>query len=192
MICTKRSPMLNRLAIATAGFALLSSHAAIVAGQVSGLPSVPGLTELQQPVADTFQSVCVAITGPGGVTPKPSGTPVERLASSCTKMVASALNNQPSGNPFPPEFNLMISNEQIATGVQAKAKSIENDRQHGRRIERNAMLGETARDMGVMVRDPDEQALDTWRDAGATRLIVAPWARSTDAVDGLAAFRPVQ
>ena len=44
----------------------------------------------------------------------------------------------------------------------------------------------------VMVRDPDERAIDTWRAAGATRLVVAPWRRSTEAVDGLAAFRPIQ
>ena len=43
-----------------------------------------------------------------------------------------------------------------------------------------------------MVRDPDEQAIDTWRAAGATRLVVAPWRRSTEAVDGLTAFRPIQ
>ena len=44
----------------------------------------------------------------------------------------------------------------------------------------------------VMVRDPDEQAIETWRVAGATRLVVAPWPRSAEAVDGLTAFRPVQ
>jgi probable F420-dependent oxidoreductase len=44
----------------------------------------------------------------------------------------------------------------------------------------------------VMVRDPDEQAIEIWRAAGATRLVVAPWRRSAEAVDGLAAFRPIQ
>jgi len=42
----------------------------------------------------------------------------------------------------------------------------------------------------AMVRDPDDGAVESWRSAGATRLIVAPWSRSTEAVDGLAAFRP--
>ena len=42
----------------------------------------------------------------------------------------------------------------------------------------------------VMVREPDERAVDAWREAGATRLVVAPWPRSAEAVDGLAAFRP--
>lgn len=122
MNCAKRCPVFKALVVTVAGCTLLSSHAAFVAAQVPGLPSVPDLTQLQQPVADTFQSVCVAITsGAGAVTPNPSGTPTERLANSCTKMVASALNNQPSGNPFPPQFNLMISNEQLATGVQAIA-----------------------------------------------------------------------
>ena len=44
----------------------------------------------------------------------------------------------------------------------------------------------------VMVREPDERAVDTWRAAGATRLVVAPWPRSTEAIDGLAAFRPIR
>jgi probable F420-dependent oxidoreductase len=42
----------------------------------------------------------------------------------------------------------------------------------------------------AMVRDPDDRAVESWRAAGATRLIVAPWPRSAEAVDGLAAFRP--
>ena len=37
-------------------------------------------------------------------------------------------------------------------------------------------------------RHPDPDELASWRAAGATRLIVAPWARTADAVDGLAAF----
>jgi probable F420-dependent oxidoreductase len=42
----------------------------------------------------------------------------------------------------------------------------------------------------AMVRDPDDRTIESWRAAGATRLIIAPWARTADAVDGLAAFRP--
>ena len=116
---TTQAPIFNRLAIAGAGCALLASHAATVAAQVPGLPSISGLTALQQPVADTFQKVCVAING--AVIANPNGTPLERLGNSCTKMVGSALNNQPGGNPFGPQFNLMISDEQLATGVQAIA-----------------------------------------------------------------------
>lgn len=35
---------------------------------------------------------------------------------------------------------------------------------------------------------PDATTIEAWRDAGATRLIVAPWARSAEAVDGLERF----
>ena len=42
----------------------------------------------------------------------------------------------------------------------------------------------------AMVRDPDDRAVEAWQAAGATRLIVAPWRRSAEAIDGLAAFRP--
>jgi len=113
--------MLNRLAITAACCALLLSYATTVAAQ-GGLPAVPGLTELQQPVADTFQSVCVAITtGPGSVKPDATGTPTQRLANSCTKMVSTALNNPPQNIPAFPDFNLKISNAELATGVQAIA-----------------------------------------------------------------------
>ena len=108
---------INRLTIAVAGCALVATHAVTVAAQ--GLPSVPGLTELQQPVATTLQSVCLAING--AAIANPNGTPTERLGNSCSKMVFSAFNNQPPGPPIPPQFNLMISNDQLATGVQAIA-----------------------------------------------------------------------
>ena len=60
-------------------------------------------------------------------------------------------------------------------------------------------LGELCEDVGrslddiertAMVRDPSAREIDSWRFAGATRLIVAPWRRSAEAIDGLAAFRP--
>ena len=35
---------------------------------------------------------------------------------------------------------------------------------------------------------PDEDDLRAWHTAGCDRLIVAPWARTADALDGLAAF----
>jgi probable F420-dependent oxidoreductase len=37
----------------------------------------------------------------------------------------------------------------------------------------------------ALVRDPDRDEVDTWARAGATRLIVAPWQRTSGAVDGL-------
>jgi probable F420-dependent oxidoreductase len=36
---------------------------------------------------------------------------------------------------------------------------------------------------------PDAELVATWQAAGATRLVVAPWARSADAADGLRRFR---
>lgn len=98
--------------------AMLSGHAATVAAQ--GLPSVPGLTRLQQPVATAVQSVCITITGPQyNVVPSYTGTTSQRLATTCTRMVSSAFANQGS-TPFP-TFNLGITNAQIADGVQAIA-----------------------------------------------------------------------
>jgi uncharacterized protein YhjY with autotransporter beta-barrel domain len=107
------------LARAAAGFALSAGAAAAVA---QGLPSVPGLTELQQPVATTLQSVCIELNGlrrSGIAPPNPNGTPSERLSNTCSKMVVSSFGNQ--GQTVPDEFNLKISNQQIATGVQAIA-----------------------------------------------------------------------
>ena len=119
---TKRFPLFNRPALATAGSALLASYAATVGGQ--GLPSVPGLTELQQPVATTLQNVCIKLNGLDGgpvlAPPDPNGTPAQRLSDSCSKMVVSAFNNQ-GATGTPPQFSLNISNEQLATGVQAIA-----------------------------------------------------------------------
>ena len=40
----------------------------------------------------------------------------------------------------------------------------------------------------ALVANPDERTVDEWHRAGATRLIVAPWSRSNDAVAGLEHF----
>jgi probable F420-dependent oxidoreductase len=40
----------------------------------------------------------------------------------------------------------------------------------------------------ALVADPDEPTVDEWRHAGATRLIVAPWSRSSEAIAGLERF----
>ena len=99
---------------ALAALGLVLAMGCTAAHAQGGLPAVPGLTELQQPVADTLQRVCLQLPPPNA-----NGTPTQRLSNTCTKMVVSAFGNQ--GQPVPPEFNLMISNEQIATGVQAIA-----------------------------------------------------------------------
>lgn len=44
-------------------------------------------------------------------------------------------------------------------------------------------------DRSALERHPDRELVATWHRAGATRLIVAPWSRSTDAVEGLRRFR---
>lgn len=44
-------------------------------------------------------------------------------------------------------------------------------------------------DRTALVARPDGALCEVWRAAGATRLIVAPWARSSDAVEGLRDFR---
>jgi probable F420-dependent oxidoreductase len=40
----------------------------------------------------------------------------------------------------------------------------------------------------ALVANPDDAAIDEWQRAGATRLIVAPWARTSGALDGLRRF----
>src|SRR5258708_678919 len=93
MIDLKRYRALGKkVAVVGGGAVLLGGLAGTVAGQgssVPGLPSTPGLTELQQPVANTLQSVCVLLPPPNA-----NGNPTERLSNSCTKMVVSSFANQ--------------------------------------------------------------------------------------------------
>jgi outer membrane lipase/esterase len=114
--------MLTLSAATSYFFVIGTGFSGVALGQ--GIPSVPGLTVLQQPVAVTLQSVCFALNGiPDGpviAAPNPDGTPTEKLSNSCTKMVVSSLNNQ--GAPgLPTQFNLNLSNTEIGTGVQAIA-----------------------------------------------------------------------
>jgi probable F420-dependent oxidoreductase len=56
-----------------------------------------------------------------------------------------------------------------------------------------ALAAEHGRDVATLqrsalVRDPDERERDAWRAAGATRLIVAPWQRTSGAIAGLERF----
>lgn len=104
----------ERRALAVAGV-ILAVHAGGVGAQDQGLKDLPGLTQLQQPVGTGLQDVCLRLPG----TANANGTPTERLLNSCSRMVFSAFNNE--GVPIMPQFNLMISNEQIGTGVQAIA-----------------------------------------------------------------------
>ena len=126
MIDLKQYRLLGKkVAVVGGSVVVCAGFAGTVAGQ--GLPAVPGLTVLQQPVATTVQNVCIALNGLGGnppiAHPNPNGTPSERLSNSCTLMVSSSLFNQGITPPFDPngQFNLKISNAQLATGVQAIA-----------------------------------------------------------------------
>lgn len=102
-----------------------AAYAGVAAGQ--GLPSVPGITDLQKPVANTVQTVCIALNGLGGkppiATPNPNGTPAERLSNSCTLMVSTAFFNQGTPPPFDPkgQFNLKITDDELKRGIQAIA-----------------------------------------------------------------------
>jgi uncharacterized protein with beta-barrel porin domain len=115
------SRLLRQAAAKHSCLIMCAGVAGIASGQ--GLPSVPGLTVLQQPVANTLQSVCIKLNGLDGgpvlAPPNPNGTPSERLSNSCSKMVVSSFANQ--GQTVPTQFDLKISNSQIATGVQAIA-----------------------------------------------------------------------
>ena len=108
-----------------AGLVLCAGYAGLAASQ--GLPSVPGITDLQKPVASTVQTVCIALNGLGGkppiATPNPNGTPAQRLSNSCTLMVSTAFFNQGTPPGFDPNgaFNLRITDEQLKRGIQAIA-----------------------------------------------------------------------
>jgi outer membrane autotransporter protein len=120
-----RYRLLGNVAAMTGSAVLCAAYAGLAAGQ--GLPSVPGITELQQPVASTVQTVCIALNGLGGkpplASPNPNGTPAERLSNSCTLMVSTAFFNQGTPPPFDPNgnFNLKITDDQLKRGIQAIA-----------------------------------------------------------------------
>jgi outer membrane lipase/esterase len=117
--------LLGDIAKMTGGVVLFAGYAGLAASQ--GLPSVPGITDLQKPVAGTVQTVCIALNGLGGnppiATPNPNGTPAQRLSNSCTLMVSTAFFNQGTPPGFDPNgaFNLRITDEQLKRGIQAIA-----------------------------------------------------------------------
>lgn len=88
--------------------------------QAQNLPKVPGYTPVQQPTADAVQSVCSAFgaNAPTYGAPSDTGTPEQRLWSSCRKMVQTG--NQVVGSG-PTAHSLGLSNDDLRTGVQAIA-----------------------------------------------------------------------
>jgi len=110
-----RYRLLGDVAVMTGSVVLCAGYAALAAGQVPGLPSVSGITELQKPVADAVQFLCPKLPAPN-----PNGTLTERLSNSCTLMVVTSLVNQKQLDPNNP-FNLNISDDQLKRGIQAIA-----------------------------------------------------------------------
>src|SRR5438093_9736086 len=88
MIDLKRYRALGKKVVVVGGGVVLCAG---VAGTVAGqnLTTVPGLTELQQPVANAIQLFCPMLPAP-----KADGTPTQRLSNSCTTMVVSSIVSQ--------------------------------------------------------------------------------------------------
>ena len=110
-----RYRLLGNVTAMAGSLAFCAGYAGLALGQVPGLPSVTGITELQKPVADAVQFLCPKLPAP-----KPDGTLTERLSNSCTLMVVTSLVNQKQVDPSNP-FNLGISDDQLKKGIQAIA-----------------------------------------------------------------------
>ena len=81
------------------------------------LPTTPGLTAVQQPIANAIDFVCPKLPPPN-----PNGAPIERLSYSCSAMVVTSYVQQFGSNPpFDPNgtLNLGTSNEELRNLVQA-------------------------------------------------------------------------
>jgi outer membrane autotransporter protein len=110
-----RYRLLGNVAAMAGSLAFCAGYAGLASGQVPGLPSVTGITELQKPVADAVQFLCPQLP-----TPNPNGTLTERLSNSCTLMVVTSLVNQNKVSPGNP-FNLGIPDDQLTRAIQAIA-----------------------------------------------------------------------
>lgn len=88
--------------------------------QAQFLPDVPGYTPVQQPTADAVQAVCTDFKNNAATygAPSDTGTPEQRLWSSCRKMVQTG--NQVVGKK-PDANSLGLTNDELRTGVQAIA-----------------------------------------------------------------------
>lgn len=98
----------------------LALQGSLLAAHGQNLPLVPGYTPVQQPTATAVQTVCssfAANTATYGAA-SDSGSPAQRLFSSCRKMVQTA--NQLVGSGATAN-SLGLSNEDLRNGVQAIA-----------------------------------------------------------------------
>ncbi len=99
----------SALCVGLAGFAATGVEA-----QTRNLPVVPGLTEIQQPVAAAIDSACIGLTGKGTARTTEEG----KLWTSCRKMVQTAnvlAGGAASSNPE----SLGLTIEQLRDAVQA-------------------------------------------------------------------------
>jgi outer membrane autotransporter protein len=96
-------------------------HAQVVPGTPPGnLPQVPNQTPVQQPASNAVQGVCNSFVAnaPTFGAPSDTGTPEQRLWSSCRKMVQTA--NQLAGSGSTAN-SLGLSDSELLKGVQAVA-----------------------------------------------------------------------
>ena len=118
---TPKTP--TRCTSVTLGAVLLCIGAAVHAQVVppGNLPKVPDQTPIQQPTSNAVQSVCNSFVAnaPTYGAPSDSGTPEQRLWSSCRKMVQTA--NQLAGSSTGTANSLGLTSEELRTGVQAVA-----------------------------------------------------------------------
>ncbi|MEP7182522.1 MAG: autotransporter outer membrane beta-barrel domain-containing protein [Betaproteobacteria bacterium] len=112
---TRNGSLRDLVLVATGVAAFVAAPGAAFAQ--GNLATLPGLTELQSPVAGAVNGACLQFA-PAGYTANPNGTPAERLFYTCRVMVQTA--NQLAGSGSTAN-SLGISNEELRTGVQAIA-----------------------------------------------------------------------
>ena len=95
-------------------FGLAAIPGTAVHAQTRNLPVVPGLTEIQQPVAAAIDAACIGLTGKGT-----ARLPEEqKLWTSCRKMVQTANVLAGGASSSNPE-SLGLNNQQLRDAVQA-------------------------------------------------------------------------
>ncbi|MEO7150559.1 MAG: autotransporter outer membrane beta-barrel domain-containing protein [Burkholderiaceae bacterium] len=105
----------SRLAFSALGIGVVALWGTEVHAQTRNLPVVPGLTEIQKPVAAAIDAACVGLTGKGAAARMPEE---EKLFVSCRKMVQTA-NVLAGGSPTTNANSLGLNNAQLRDAVQA-------------------------------------------------------------------------